>query len=305
LKESDKLLRTNVRGFAITNDNKKPEKKNWGTEEIMSNDPPFDINRFSEWKKHVGLICFYQDLSHYGDLRVLLDIPYDEIFGTIDFPRYIQTSEIIETVYKESAEPENVRTKPDELNAQLIKDPHWVDSIKMAITITYPENIKVYTLSKKEKSKKTDNGIIEIRELKDNYALVSITGTLGNNFVDMEIVSPKDNYINTNYTINRMNFDTPKESREGYATFNETIYGTGNGYYSPYWVNILEDKYKSKEQLMTAINLAAKTVDNPEFGDYFLYTIAGGNIKELKFYIAERYRTETLEITIPNRSDEL
>lgn len=290
------------KGFGIGSERREYKIEDWGTRETPPKLHSLDAERFERWKEHLNLICLYQDLSHYGDLRILPDIPYEEIFGTLNFHRYIKTKEVVKTVYKEGLTPESCDMGIDELNKKLKKDPHWVDSIKMNITITYPYNIKAYKLSATGNPAATVNGTITIDKMEYNHACATLSGATGDNFVDADVIGISGNPVETHYNLGRRN---PKKEKNNYAGFNEAIYGTGRGHYSYDWENNITEKYKDKEELTDAINLAAQTWNNPQFGYHYLYIMGDGNVKEIIFYIAEGYRTETLELIVPNRSDEL
>ena len=306
---SRKMLSSRTKGFAISvgsNENKYKEK-DWGTEENPTQFQALDEERFNQWKDQLHLICFYQDKSHYGDLRILADLPYEQIFYTFDFQRHIKATAIIDTIYHEGQAAESCNMTPSEIEL-LRRDIGWVDSLSMTLTITYPVNVKTYKLSATEKELHIHNGSIKINKLKHNHALACITGTLGDRFVDLQLTSNSDNYINTHFTAARRPTDTEiyKECMNNYLKFNEAVYGPGQENYSYQWKDVLDKKYPDKQQLMAALEEAGKAqADMPDFGDLHLYIIGEGNIKDLIFYIADGYRTENIRLVIPNRSDEL
>lgn len=306
---SREMLSSRTKGFAITvgSNQNKYEEKDWGTEENPTQLPALDEERFNQWKDQLHLICFYQDRSHYGDLRILVDLPYEQIFYTSDFSRYIKAKAIIDTIYHEGQDPESCSMTPSEIEL-LRRDIGWVDSLSMTLTITYPVNVKTYKLPAAEKELRLNNGSIKINKLKHNHALAGITGTLGDCLVDMQLTGNSGNNINTHFTAARRPADPEiyKEYINNYLKFNEAMYGPGEGNYSHLWEDVLDKKYTDKQQLMAALEEAGKVqADVPDFGDLHLYIIGEGNIKDLIFYIAHAYRSQTIRLVIPNRSDEL
>ncbi len=290
-----------ARGYIVKDYNK---IKNWGSEEITAS--PFDIVRFSEWKKYFSDVYFTQDLEDSHKLRMNLNSFYYKLFGTVMVYDIIGSEEseeiekIIDTIYYRDTLPQKYGYSDIVLNEELRKSPRWIDSIKMTIRLIYPYNIKPYYLLEKDKTIKINGGIIEKQKRKYNNISLKLSGEITDYQVCIDAISNNGNYISGNYYIE-------KRSTDNFGLFLETIYG--DEITNSIFMDIrnrgkasLDKKYHTKEELVKAVREAFAKMKDPDFGNYFCNIIGYGNVRDLVFYIAEGYTTETIHLMVRNKS---